>query len=334
MKVALLTPTFYPYSGIDRVVYSKAKEYLQKGHSVDIFTLAGSLQSDAKVHIIGMPKNPSLQRIYRLLMFLDKKKVDLYANILSRYQMVISFLYPMNLLASKAKKLNPELTYVYYNAGVGISEGYSSFERLYLRYFNYLNNKTIRNADSAISISNFLRDTLKKETGKESAVEYVYVDAKRFKKLDKTKIRERYHIKKDPVLLYVGRISPHKGIHLLLDAFSVVQRSYPKARLMIVGKETFGGYAKMLRRKASKNVIFAGFVPDEELPHYYAACDIYTTCSFWEGFDIPIVEASYAGKPTVCFDVGSHSEVLKKGILVEKGNVRAFADAIISMLKR
>ncbi len=54
----------------------------------------------------------------------------------------------------------------------------------------------------------------------------------------------------------------------------------------------------------------------------------------WEGFDIPIVEANACGKPAVAFRIGSHPEVLEKGMLVEGGNVREFAAAVVKILRR
>jgi len=336
MKIAILTPTFSHFSGIDRLVEIKCKEFIKKGHKVDIFTLRASIKPrNAGLYILGMPKNPFLERLYRLLMFLDIKKINKYVNILKNYDIIVSHLYPMNLLAYKAKKKNKKIKYIYHNAGIGITETYSLLEKLYLRIFNYLTNKTIRNADKVVSISNFLRKELKKETGISSKVEYIPIDKKRFHKgVNGKKIRKKYNIKDEPVLLYVGRISPHKGIHLLIKSFKLIQKNYPKSKLIIAGKHTFLKYTKELKKIANKNIIFAGFVPDEELPYYYAACDIYTTASLWEGFDMPIVEAYNIGKPTVAFKIGSHPEVIKRGILVKPKDTKAFADAIEKLIKK
>ena len=336
MKIAILTPTFSHFSGIDRLVEIKYKDFIKKGHKVDIFTLSASIKpKKARLYILGMPKNHLLERLYRLFMFLDIKKINKYSKILKNYDVIISHLYPMNILAYKAKKQNKKLKYIYHNAGVGITETYSLLEKLYLKIFNYLTNKTIKNTDEVISISTFLKKELKKETGIDSKVEYIPIDKKRFhKNINGKKIRKKYNIKNEPVLLYVGRISPHKGIHLLINSFRIIQKQYPLAKLIIVGKHTFQRYTKKLKNLANKNVIFAGFVPDHELPQYYAACDIYTTASLWEGFDIPIVEAYNLGKPSVVFNIGSHPEVVKKGILVKKGDIQGFANAIKKLLNK
>lgn len=334
MKIAILTPTFSHFSGIDRLVEIKYKDYLKKGHKVDIFTLSASIKPEkAGLYILGMPKNPLLERLYRLFMFLDIKKIRKYTNILKSYDIIISHLYPMNILAQKAKKKNKKLKYIYHNAGVGITETYSFFEKLYLKIFNYLTNKTIRNTDEITSISNFLKKELKKETGMDSKVEYIPIDKKRFNKgISGKRVREKYKIKDEPILLYVGRISPHKGIHLLIEAFKLVQKHYPEAKLIIVGKHTFPKYSEKLKKLANKSIIFAGFIPNKELPYYYAACDIYTTASLWEGFDIPIVEAYHTGKPSIAFNIGSHPEVLKKGILVKNNDIKGFSEAIIKLI--
>ena len=334
MKIAILTPTFSHFSGIDRLVETKSEDLIKKGHKVDIFTLSASIKpKKAGIYILGTPKNPLSERLYRLFMFLDVKKIKKYVDILKNYDLVISHLYPMNILAYKAKKKNKKLRYIYNNAGIGITETYSFLEKLYLRIFRYFTNRTIRNADTIISISNFLRKELKKETGIDSKVEYVPINKKRFHRGISGKIiRKKYNIKNEPVFLYVGRISPHKGIHLLIESFKIVKKQYPKSKLIIAGKHTFPKYTKKLKKMANKDVIFAGFVPDEELPYYYAACDIYTTASLWEGFDIPIVEADNMGKATIAFNVGSHPEVIKKGILVKTKDTKAFAEAIVKIL--
>src|SRR3989338_9156817 len=107
MKIAILTPTFSHFSGIDRLVEQKTKELVNQGHKVDIFALSASIKpKNSGLYVLGMPKSPFLQRIYRLLMFLDFKKIKKYSIILKDYDVVISHLYPMNILACSAKRKN------------------------------------------------------------------------------------------------------------------------------------------------------------------------------------------------------------------------------------
>ena len=102
---------------------------------------------------------------------------------------------------------------------------------------------------------------------------------------------------------------------------------------MIIGKPTFPNYYKKIKKLANKNVIFKEFVDDKELPYYYAACDLYVTASLWEGFNLTIAEAQACGKKVVAFDVCSHPEVVKNGVLIKPNNIDEFANAIIMLLK-
>ncbi|MBW2989895.1 glycosyltransferase family 4 protein, partial [Candidatus Woesearchaeota archaeon] len=96
---------------------------------------------------------------------------------------------------------------------------------------------------------------------------------------------------------------------------------------------TFPKYSRKLKKMANKDVIFTGFVKDEELPEHYAACDAYVTASLWEGFDLPAAEAQAMGKPVVAFDAGAHKEVVKKGLLVRKKDVKGLGEGIIKTLR-
>jgi len=337
MKVAILTPTFYKYSGPDRVAENEAKEYADKGDEVVVFTFKGDIKPDQyKVVKLGMPSNATVERLYRLFFFLDIYKVVKVSKMLQEFDEIVSFLYPMTILGSTAKKYRRK-RYVYYNVGVAYPKLFGSvFEKTYMKLFNIFTNFSVRNADSAISISDFLRKELVRETGIESKVKYVKVDSKMYNKtLSRSRIADviRKHYMKKPVILYVGRLSPHKGVHLLLEAFKIVREQIPNATLVIVGKETFGRYGKRLKRIAPEGVVFTGFVPDEELPYYFGACDVYATGTLWEGFDIPAVQAQMCGKKVIAFNVGSHPEVVKNGILVKEGDLKGFAEAVVNTLK-
>ena len=335
MKIAILTPTFSYFSGIDRVVEMQAQEYVKKGNKVTIFALESAIKPKGlEVDDLGMPKNLFLQRVYRLLFFLDFKKIKNTAKKLKRYDIAISHFYPMNWIAYFAKK-RYNIKYVYYNHGIGYSGLFDNiFERLYMKAFAFLNKLSLKNVDSAISISRFMQNELIRETGIDSRVIYNKIDKKRFKKgIDGSKIRKILKIKDDEnLLLFVGRLSPHKNIHTLLEIFNLVNNKISNIKLLIIGKPTFISYYKKLKKMANKNVIFKEFVDDKELPFYYAACDLYVTASLWEGFNLPAAEAQACGKNVVAFDVCSHPEIVKKGVLVSRNDIEKFANAVVRLL--
>jgi glycosyltransferase involved in cell wall biosynthesis len=334
-KIAILTPTFSHYSGIDRVVEQQANEYSKNGSEVTVFALEASIKpKGCGLGILRMPKSLFLQRLYRLFFFLDFMKISRTAKKLKDYDLIISHQYPMNLIASKAKE-KYNVRYVYHNHGIGYSELFSTpFERFYMKLFGFFNKLSLKNADEAVSVSNFLREELKKEAGIESKVIYNKT-GKRYKKgIDGKKIRKKLGIKNNEKLLFfIGRLSPHKNIHTLLEIFSIVNEEMPNTRLLIAGKPTFRKYFMELKKMANKSVIFKESINDKELPNYYAACDLYVTASLWEGFNLPIAEAQACGKKVVAFDIGSHPEVVKDGALIKNKDIDLFADAVIRLLK-
>lgn len=335
MRIFHLTPTFSPFSGIDRVVFNLAQRQAADGHQVSILALAGDMLPPNGVTLqeLGMPETLLGQRLYRLLMFFDRSKINRAVALLQGADTIYSHQYPMNLLALAARR-KYHCEYVYYDYGVPPAWTFSNLtEKIYITIFRRLTMLTARSANRAISISRFLQQDLFRQTKLRSTVEYCQVGSLFHEGIDGKSVRELNQSGNDPVVLYVGRISPHKGVHVLLAAFQELLKSVPAARLLIVGQPTYASYQRRLERLATDATKFLGFIPDEQLPEYYAAATVYATASLWEGFDLPIAEAQACGKRVVAFDVGSHREVINQnGILVPSGDIAGFSKALATVI--
>ena len=338
MNVAILVPTFHSFSGIDRVAEKQARQFALAGDHVTIFTFETNMQppQGVKLRVIGLPRNSLGQRCYRLFFPLDIFKAAIWVPRLKEFDVIYSHQYPMTWLAYLSKRLYGT-KYVYYNHGIAPTHTFSNLiERTYRKIEIPLANWTIRRADSGISVSRYLQTQLRKDTGLASQVIYNTIDAERFNpRVDASLVRQRHNLDGSPVILFVGRISPHKGVHLLIEAFNLAKQHTPSAKLVIVGKHTFRAYASKLQDMSDDAVIFVQDVTDEELPQYYAACDVYATASLWEGFDLPLAEAQACGKPVVAFDIGPHPEVMAEeqaGRLLQVKDTNAMAKAIIHFL--
>lgn len=169
-------------------------------------------------------------------------------------------------------------------------------------------------------------------------------------------------------LVFVGRTSPEKGIHTLLDAFSLVAESFPKARLDIVGPRTtlasefivdisadplvralkrfydgsttneYQSYldASLRRLGLEDRVIFHGPRPHADLIQTYQNADLVVNPSLSESFGIAMVEAMSCGTPVVGTKVGGMQETIvegETGHLVEPEDPEALADAISKVLR-
>ena len=337
MKIALLTPTFNNYSGVDRVVEDRAEKFVKEGHDVTVIAFEAKIKPKGyRVIDLGIPDEYSsyLSRFYYrfLPFFITKEK---YIKMLKGYDEIISFLYPMDALAYQAKKRYKAKYVAWFS---GIAPGENTLAKTYMRFYKTLYYKYLKKADEIKCVSNFVRNKLIKESSiniKKTRVEYNEIDKKRFninvKKLNLNEVNQiikEYNLQNKKVFLYVGRLATSKRVDLLIKIFKMEKNEHPEYKLLIVGKETFKDYFKKLLSMADEDIIFTGEVDNKDLPAYYAVSDVYVTASSDEGFNLPAVEAQACGKPVVAFDVGSHKEVVKKGILVPEGDIKGFTTAM------
>ncbi len=133
-------------------------------------------------------------------------------------------------------------------------------------------------------------------------------------------------------LLFVGKLRYYKGVNYLLAAL----RELPDAQLTIVGT---GPQERAWRDEArtlgvAERVCFAGEARDEELPAYYATCDVFVlpASERSEAFGIVQLEAMAAGKPVVCTEVGTGTSFVNQdgetGFVVPARDARALVCAL------
>ena len=107
-----------------------------------------------------------------------------------------------------------------------------------------------------------------------------------------------------PTILFLGRLVPRKGCHLLLEAVSMLKKAQPTAKFRVVvcgkGPELGNLKAFVARQQLESVVEFVGFVAEAEKPSYYASADISVfPSSGGESFGIVLVEAMASGKACV-----------------------------------
>jgi glycosyltransferase involved in cell wall biosynthesis len=140
-------------------------------------------------------------------------------------------------------------------------------------------------------------------------------------------------------LLFVGKVSPHKGQHDLVKALAAYRRLYdPRARLHLVGGAISDEYRIAVERFAAEldltdAVDIAGSVTHEELIAYYAASDAFVCLSNHEGFCVPLIEAMYHELPIVGYTNTAVPETVQGAGLVlpnkEPVRVAAAIDRVV-----
>jgi glycosyltransferase involved in cell wall biosynthesis len=147
---------------------------------------------------------------------------------------------------------------------------------------------------------------------------------------DRQFIAERYQVNY-PFLLYAGRISPHKNVVRMIEAFSALktelekEQLFPDLKLIIIGDDLSGNpdlRRTVIRSGVQNDVRFLGFVPIEVLRTFYDAAKIFVFPSLYEGFGLPPLEAMALGTPVVTSNVSSLPEVVgNAAVLVHPENV-------------
>jgi glycosyltransferase involved in cell wall biosynthesis len=167
-----------------------------------------------------------------------------------------------------------------------------------------------------------------------------------------------------PRVLFVGRVSPEKGLHVLIEAFAHVVRRFPDAQLDIVGAQApcpreilvdlsddplvlalarfYGArsYHEQLLELVSalgieENVKFSGFLPHAESVQHYHQSWVLANPSLSEAFGMSLVEGMAAGLPVVATRVGGMVEIVEDGVtgrLVSPDDPRALADVLSELL--
>lgn len=162
---------------------------------------------------------------------------------------------------------------------------------------------------------------------------------------NRTILRAKYGLQDHKTILYVGRLTPKKGTHIVLDAMKSVMNSHPNTALMIIGSKWYGAtesteYIQLLK-KISKDlkgpVIFTGFLSPTEIPKYYSIGDIFVNMSQWrEPLARVHYEAMAAGLPIITTNRGGNAEVMEEGIngfvMNDYQNPRVLEKNIVNLL--
>ena len=146
-----------------------------------------------------------------------------------------------------------------------------------------------------------------------------------------------------PVVLYVGRLAPIKGLDTLLDALAHLRGQGRPVQLLVVGGDTdesFDGHEAELRRRVdrlglSQAVRFLGAQPQDTLRTYYVAADVTVLPSYYESFGMVALEAMACGSPVIASRVGGLTSTVRDGVtgfLVPEGDATALAARLDGLL--
>jgi glycosyltransferase involved in cell wall biosynthesis len=200
-------------------------------------------------------------------------------------------------------------------------------------YFAAVEGEILSRADHVIAISDFIAG-LCRDLGCASGKITVIPKALHIPDWDGEWIPQQ-----PPAVLFVGRLSPEKGIETLLHAMCLVGKQVPGVKLLVAGAGE-AEYAAQLRELAhdldlARGVAFLGAVPGGRLPRLYQSAAAAVVPSLMEAFGRVAIEAMAAGCPLVVTDVGGLGPLVRDGETGRKvpaGDPEALADALIMTL--
>lgn len=144
------------------------------------------------------------------------------------------------------------------------------------------------------------------------------VDLDTFRPLLKPFARRALNLDGLPVVLYVGRLGPEKGVEQLLEAVAIVAREWPIQVVIVGGEDVDKGEMEHLQSLSRKLGIadmirFHSSVEQDELPLYYSSADVLVLPSQYETFGLVAAEALACGLPVIASPVGAIPQLVQEG---------------------
>jgi len=160
------------------------------------------------------------------------------------------------------------------------------------------------------------------------------VDTERFAPAHRSAEVRQKHGPDDALhLLYVGRLTPEKDLHMLFQAYQrLTAMSLNKPVHLVVAGD--GAYSPKMMAAAPKNVSFAGYLEGEELSRAYSSADVFVFPSKVETLGNVVLEALSSGLPVVGVAQGGTLENVRhgvNGVLCEPGDTDSFAAGVLEV---
>lgn len=336
MKIVQLTPYFYPHlGGVESHVLELSKHLIKRGHDVAVVTtrLEGTKEREK---VEGVPtirvepmtiqySTPVVPKVRKVLLDLDydilhghsPPPLMSFFGVRSAYKKDVPFILTYHCDLELPNIFGPLMVQLY--------------ERTIGTY-------TVSKSDRIVTTTTTYGATSRAVWHEEADIIPNAVDAQRFHPDNSgEEVRKKHDLGDDNVVLYVGRIVYHKGLEYFVRSAKYLGDD---TKHILVGDGDFMPELKKIakRENIEDKVIFAGRIPNKELPKYYAATDVFVlpSVSRLEAFGIVTMEAMASGVPVVVSDIPGVREVItegRHGMLAEPMNSKDLAGKIRTILE-
>ncbi len=332
LRIALVTDVYYPHvGGIQEHIYHLGIELIKRGHQVKVITgSAGDNSAPEGIdvirigHVIQYPANKSFSKMTvgfgiasKMRKVFKKERFDVVHvhGALTPFLPVYSHLL-----------LNTTTIHTFH-AQFENSTGYNIFKKILQGY--------MKKIDGVIAVSDAAKNANEKYLPGKYYIIPNGVDTERFN--PNNKILDKFK-GKFPIILFVGRFEPRKGLKFLFLSFNQIIKKIPEAVLIVVGEGRLKEYYRsFLTKNTLGNVFFEGKVSMEILPSYFTTCNVFCSPAYTgESFGIILLEAHASGSPVIASDIPGYRTVINNGyngILVPSKEPDAITEAVLKIVK-
>jgi glycosyltransferase involved in cell wall biosynthesis len=212
-------------------------------------------------------------------------------------------------------------------------------KRLYHRTFTL---RSLQRATMIITVSNSTKQDVHELIGiptERMRTVYTCIDERFLNVMEKEKVQAFRQQKGlgDGFLLYLGTLEPRKNLTTLIDAYARLRQVYGvREKLVLAGSKGWlyeAIFEKVRQHSLEREVVFPGYVADDEQVLWYCAASTFVYPSLYEGFGMPVVEALACGIPVVTSNVSSLPEAgATLALTVNPDDSDALAEALYQSL--
>lgn len=354
MKIATVFPVFLQHitGGAGGLLLHLCDELIKMGNEVTLIT--------TEIGEIWRPILPDKLKIITIECTIKTKNRDLdllfqhydvariYKYLDNRFDIINVHNYPSPIASTLAKKLKglnrpvvyqcnepPRFLYDLYeetikNSSVLKKVGISTAAP----FLRKLDRWSVSKVDEIISISKFMQTHIKEVYGKDNTFIMPGIEIDRFRPdINGSEIRKKYAKNEDFIILSSNFLHIRKRIDILIKTIPYVLEKHKNIKVIITGTGPEKQKLKHLIKdlKLQKNVCLTGFIPAEDLPKYYAACDVFVHTAIREPQIGSPAEALASGKLVIAPNDGSTAETIiegKTGFLYRPLDLKDLADKI------
>lgn len=325
MKLALICTEKLPVppiaGGAVQLYIDGILPYLSLKHKVTVYSISypglANEETVGNVKFIRVPGKTDTSYLENLKAVLDAK-----------FDLIHVFNRPKNVLALSARLPGVKFSLSLHN---------EMFHPEKITYEDAL--KCVNRVEFINTVSRFIANSVKRrviQADKKLHVVYSGVDLQKHKTnwseegiQNRLKLKKQLKLDCSNIVLYVGRLSVKKGVHVLLNAMKTVMEQSPDTGLVIIGSKWYGknetdDYGRSLQALSESlpgPIAFTGFIPPAKIPDYYNLGNVFVCASQWnEPLARVHYEAMASGLPIITTNRGGNAEVVENlgnGIVID-----------------